>query len=89
MLDKDTIAAVYRLVGDLVGAYLITRANPGFSVFITGTLAYDGPDGFCIQAVGNRYGFRPAGQNFSKEFLQMPSRLGYKNTRRDLQQAWI
>jgi hypothetical protein len=43
-----TIAAMYRLVmrgGDLVVAYLITRANPGFPVFITGTLAYNVPEG--------------------------------------------
>ena len=82
-----TIAAMYRLVmrgGDLVGAYLITRANPDFPVFITGTLAYNVPEGFCIQAVGNLYGFPPAGQNFSKEFDKCLAEAGYENTPWDL-----
>ena len=82
-----TIAAAYCLVmrgGDLVGAYLITRANPAFPVYITGTLAYQVPEGFCIQAVGNLYGFPPAGQNFSKEFDKCLREAGYKNTPWDL-----
>ena len=38
---------------------------------------------YCIQAVGNQYGFPPAGQNFSIEFDKCVSRvieMGYKNT---------
>ena len=49
------IAATYKLVmrgGDLVGAYLITRANKDFPVFIITPQGYDVPPGFCIQAVG-------------------------------------
>ena len=75
-----TIAAMYHLVmrgGDLVGAYLITRASKKYPVFITGTLAYD-------VAVGNLYGFPPAGQNFSKEFDKCLAEAGYKNTPWDL-----
>jgi hypothetical protein len=34
----------------------------------------------CIQAVGNLYGFPPAGQNFSKEFDKYLRECGYKNT---------
>ena len=82
-----TISAMYKLVmkgGDLVGAYLITRASKAYPVFITGTLAYDVPEGFCIQAVGNLYGFPPAGQNFSKEFDKCLAEAGYKNTPWDL-----
>ena len=65
------IAAKYGLTvrgGDLIGAYLITRANAEFPVFIKTPQGYTCPPGFCIQAVGNLYGFPPAGQNFSKEF---------------------
>ena len=54
--------------GDLVDAYLITRANKDFSDFIITPEGYEVPPGFCIQAVGNLYGFPPADQNFSIEF---------------------
>ena len=81
------IAATYKLKmrgGDLVGAYLITRANKDFPVFIITPQGYDVPPGFCIQAVGNLYGFPPAGQNFSIEFDKCLRECGYKNTPWDL-----
>ena len=82
-----TIAGMYCLVmrgGDLVGAYLITRANPGFPVFIKTPQGYQGRPGFVIQAIGNLYGFPPAGQNFSIEFDKCIEEAGYKNTPWDL-----
>jgi hypothetical protein len=81
------IAATYKLTmrgGDLVGAYLITRANKDFPVFIVTPQGYDVPPGFCIQAVGNLYGFPPAGQNFSIEFDKCLRECGYTNTPWDL-----
>ena len=54
------IAAVYELKirgGDLVGAYLITRANIDFPVYIVTPQGYDIPEGYCIQAIGNLYGY--------------------------------
>jgi hypothetical protein len=81
------IAAKYGLTirgGDLIGAYLITRANEGFPVFIKTPQGYYCPPGFCIQAVGNLYGFPPAGQNFSKEFDKCLIECGYANTPWDL-----
>ena len=81
-----TIAANYKLImrgGDLVGAYLVTLANPDFPVYIQTPQGYTIPKGKCIQAVGNLYGFPPAGQNFSKEFDKCVNECGYKNTRWD------
>ena len=78
-----TIAGIYCLVirgGDLVGAYLITRANPGFPVFIKTPQGYQRRPGFVVQAIGNLYGFPPAGQNFSIEFDKCLEEAGYKNT---------
>ena len=63
-----TIAASYKLWMrgcDLVGAYLGTRANKDYPVFIKTPKGIEVPAGMCIQAVGNLYGFPPAGQNFS------------------------
>lgn len=82
-----TIAAAYGLImrgGDLVGAYLVTRANEDYPVFIRSPKGYDVPPGYCIQAVGNLYGFPPAGQNFSKKFDECVMKCGYKNTPWDL-----
>lgn len=82
-----TIAGMYCLVmrgGDLVGAYLITRANPSFPVFINTPQGYQRRPGFVVQAVGNLYGFPPAGQNFSIEFDKCLAEAGYKNTPWDL-----
>ena len=82
-----TIAAKYRLEkrgGDLVGAYLVTRANPDYSVYIKAPEGYSIPHGMCIQAIGNLYGFPPAGQNFSVEFDKCVSECGYMNTPWDL-----
>ena len=44
---------------------------------------YNIAPGMCIQAVGNLYGFPPAGQNFSKEFDKCLLECGYQNTPRD------
>jgi hypothetical protein len=82
-----TIAAFHKywiLGGDLEGAYLVTRANPEYPVFIKTPQGYDVPPGQCIQAVGNLYGFPPAGQNFSKEFDKCVKECGYENTPWDL-----
>ena len=65
------IAASYKLRmrgGDLVGAYLVTRANKDYPVYIKTPKGMEVEEGYCIQAVGNLYGFPPAGQNFSIEF---------------------
>jgi Reverse transcriptase (RNA-dependent DNA polymerase) len=77
------IAAMYKLVmrgGDLVGAYLVTQANPDFPVHIQTPQGYQIAEGMCIRAVGNLYGFPPAGQNFSKEFDKCLRKCGYENT---------
>ena len=82
-----TIAAKYKLEykgGDLEGAYLVTRQNPKYPVYITKPQGYDVPEGMCIQATGNLYGFPPAGQNFSKEFDKCVKECGYLNTPWDL-----
>ena len=81
------IAATYKLSmrgGDLVGAYLITLANPDFPVHIKTPQGYTTPFGTCFQAIGNLYGFPPAGQNFSKEFDKCVRECGYENTPWDL-----
>jgi hypothetical protein len=77
------IAAMYKLVmrgGDLVGAYLVTQANPDFPVHIQTPQGYQIAEGMGIRAVGNLYGFPPAGQNFSKEFDKCLRECGYENT---------
>ena len=54
------IAASYKLRmrgGDLVGAYLVTRANKDYPVYIKTPQGLEVPEGYCIQAVGNLYGF--------------------------------
>ena len=82
-----SIAAKYKLImrgGDLEGAYLVTRANKDCPVHIKTPEGYDVPKGYCIQAVGNLYGFPPAGQNFSIEFDKCVMECGYHNTPWDL-----
>ena len=77
------IAATYKLSmrgGDLVGAYLITLADPDFSVHIKTPQGYTTPFGTCFQAIGNLYGFPPAGKNFSKEFDKCVRECGYENS---------
>ena len=81
------IAAKYKLMmkgGDLEGAYLVTRANPNYPVYIKTPQGYSIPKDKCIQAVGNLYGFPPAGQNFSIEFDKCVKECGYVNTPWDL-----
>ena len=89
-----TIAAKYKLEmrgGDLEGAYLVTRANPDYPVYIKTPQGYSIPQDMCIQAIGNLYGFPPAGQNFSIEFDKCVSECGYINTPWDLKffYKWI
>ena len=89
-----TIAAKYKLTmrgGDLEGAYLVTRANKDYPVYIKTPQGYTIPPGMCIQAIGNLYGFPPAGQNFSKEFDKCVHECGYINTPWDLKffYKWI
>ena len=82
-----TIAASNKLQmrgGDLVGAYLVTRANKYYPVFINTPKGIEVPPGMCIQAVGNLYGFPPAGQDFSIEFDKCVKEMGYDNTPWDL-----
>ena len=79
------IAAKYKLTmrgGDLEGAYLVTRANKDFPVFVKTPQGYEDqvPIGWCFQTIGNLYGFPPAGQNFSKEFDIDIFKCGYCNT---------
>jgi hypothetical protein len=81
------IAAIYKLEmrgGDLVGAYLVTLANPDFPVFIKTPQGYKIRPGYVIQAIGNLYGFPPSGQNFSKAFDICVRECGYNNTPWDL-----
>ena len=68
--------------GDLVGAYLVTRANKDYPVYIKTPqgLEIDVPAGYCIQAVGNLYEFPPAGQNFGIEFDKCVKKMGFLNT---------
>ena len=51
--------------GDLGGAFLVTRANKDYPAYIKTPKGMEVEEGYCIQAVGNLYGFPPAGQNFS------------------------
>ena len=81
------IAAPYKLRmrgGDLVGAYLVTRANKDYPVYIKTPKGMEVEEGYCIQAVGNLYGSPPAGQNFSIEFDKCVMEMGYVNTPLDL-----
>ena len=82
-----TIAASYKLRmrgSDLVGAYLVTRANKYYPVFIKTPKGIGVPPGMCIQAVRNLYGFPPTGQIFSIEFDKCVKEMGYDNTTWDL-----
>ena len=81
------IAAKYKLEmkgGDLEGAYLVTRANKDYPVFIKTPQGYTIPEGMCMQALGNLYGFPPAGQNLSIEFEKCVKECGFMNTPWDL-----
>ena len=53
-------------------------------MFIKTPKGIEVPPGMCIQAVGNLYGFPPAGQNFSIEFDKCVKEMGYNNTPWDL-----
>ena len=74
-------------------AYLVTRANKNYPVYIKTLqgLEMDVPAGYCIQAVGNLYVFPPAGQNFSIEFDKCVKEMDYLNTPWDLKlfHKWI
>ena len=79
--------------GDLVGAYLVTRANKDYPEYIRTLqdLEIDVPAGYCIHAVGNLYGLPPASQNFSFEFVKCVKEMDYLNTPWDLKlfYKWI
>ena len=60
------------------------RANKDYPVYIKTPKGMEVEDGYCIQAVGNLYGFPPAGQNFSIEFDKCVMEMGYVNTPWDL-----
>ena len=78
-----TIAAKYKLTmrgGDLEGAYLVTRGDMEFPVFIKTPEGYTIPHGMCIQAVGNCYGFPTSGQRFSKALDRILFLCGYHHT---------
>jgi hypothetical protein len=80
-----TAASMYCLEmrgGDLVGAYIITRANHGYPVFIKTPKGYQGKPGFVIQTIGSLYGFPPVGQTI--EFDNCLAEVGYENTPWDL-----
>ena len=70
--------------GDLEGAYLVTRANKNYRVQLKTPQGYTIPDGTCIEAFGNLYGFPPAGQNFSIQFDKCVMECVFKNTPWDL-----
>ena len=53
--------------GDLEGAYLVTRGDKTYPVFIKTLEGYHVPPGMCIQAVGNYYGFPMSARTFSIE----------------------
>lgn len=78
-----SIAAKYGLImrgGDLVGAYLVTRGNKQYPVFIFTPQGYTIKPNQVIEAVGNIYGAPPAGQNFSLEFDRCMKECGYSTT---------
>ena len=80
-----SIAAKYKLTmrgGDLEGAYLVTRANKDFPIYVKTPQGYEDqvPIGFVLQAVGNLYGFPPAGRNFSNAFDVVIYECGYSHT---------
>ena len=80
-----SLAASHKLLmrgGNLVGAYLVTSANKDYLVYIKTSqgLKMDVPASYCIQAVGNLYGFQQARQNFSIEFDKCVKEMGYLNT---------
>ena len=77
------IAAKYKLTmrgGDLEGAYLVTRANKDYPIFIRTPEGCKIPFGMCIQSIGNLYGTPTTGQNFSIEFDKCVMECGYQNT---------
>ena len=77
------IAAAYKLTmrgGDLEGAYLVTRANAAYPIFIKTPEGYNIPEGMCIQSLGNIYGNPVSGQNFSLQFDKCVKECDYINT---------
>ena len=77
------IAAAYKLTmrgGDLEGAYLVTRANASYPIFIKTPEGYNIPEGMCIQSLGNIYGNPVSGQNFSLAFDRCVKECNYLNT---------
>ena len=62
--------------GDLEGAYLVTRANEAYPIFVKTPEEYSIPEGMCIQSLGNLYGNPMSGQNLDKCVKE----YGYTNT---------
>ena len=78
-----TIAAKHKLTmrgGDLEGAYLVTKGNKNYPVFIKTPEGYYVPPGMCIQAVGNCYGFPMSGRTFSLKLYAILYQCGYSTT---------
>ena len=84
--DKDAAAARGICQGCALGS---AHQYPTNQHYVKSTVAHD--HGYCIQAVGNLYGFPPAGQNFSIEFDKCVKEMGYLNTPWDLKlfYKWI
>ena len=62
------------------GAYLVTRANEAYPIFIKTPEGYSIPEGMCIQSLGNVYGNPTSGQNFSLKLDKCVKECGYTNT---------
>ena len=58
----------------------MTRANKDCPVYIKTPKGTEVEEGYCIQAVGNLYGFSSADQNFSIEVDKCVTEMGYINT---------
>ena len=69
-----TIAAKYKLTmrgNDLEGAYLVTKGDKNYLVFIKTPEGYYVPPGMCIQAIGNCYGNPMSGRTFRLQYNTM------------------
>ena len=77
------IAAAYKCTMEgayLEGAYLVTRANEAYPIFIKTPEGYSIPEGMCIQFLENVYGNPTSGQNFSLKLNKCVKECGYTNT---------
>ncbi len=63
------LSALYGLTlrgGDLVGAYLVTPGSKDFMLCMATPDGIIAPKGMVLQVLGNLYGLRSSGRNFSK-----------------------